>query len=397
MNILIIPAFFQTKARPTMGSFFMEQAIALKRAGHQVTILYCDSCSVKCIGEWLHYAEENVQVSEGIPIYRGKVFCPLKHGMEGYREAFAEKIIRLYEKYVEKAQKIDIIHAHCCVWAGYAAMRLSEEKKIPYIITEHATMFQLHRDKISDKNNQYIAKAFRKADRVICVSNAFRKLLSEYRPESEMEVIGNVVDCGRFQPAAADGESKGRFLSICYMETEEQLRKKGMDILLKAWKRTAQRYPEAKLLIGGGGRAQRKVLEWVREYEIQQSVELLGSLNRNEVAAQMQRCDCFVLPSRYETFGVVYIEAMACGKPVIAVANGGPDDFITDCNGLLIAPGDVDALANAMEHMIQNREQYVAADIRAFVESRFSAPAIAQRLEAVYKEVKGVLRERHGY
>lgn len=388
MNILIIPAFFQIKERPTMGSFFVEQAIALKRAGHQVTILYCDSYSVKCVREWLHYSEENIQILEEIPVYREKVFCPLKHGMEGYRETFAEKIIWLYEKYVEKEQRIDIIHAHCCVWAGYAAMRLSEKKKIPYVITEHATMFQLHRDKISNKNNQYITEAFQKADRVICVSSAFRKLLSEYRSESEMEVIGNVVDCSRFQLVMTEEESKGRFLSICYMETEAQLYKKGMDVLLKAWKQTAQRHPEAKLLIGGGGRAQRKVLEWVREYEIQQNVELLGSLNRDEVADQMQRCDCFVLPSRYETFGVVYIEAMACGKPVIAAANGGPDDFVTDRNGLLIAPEDVDALANAMEYMLQNPKQYVAADIRAFVESRFGASVVAQRLEEVYEKVR---------
>lgn len=389
MNILIIPAFFQTKARPTMGSFFMDQARALKQAGHRVTILYCDSYSVKCAGEWLWYSEQSVQVSEGITIYREKVFCPLKHGMEGHREAFAEKIIRLYEKFVEKEQKTDIIHAHCCVWAGYAAMRLSGEKKIPYVITEHATMFQLRRDKISGKNNQYITEAFQKANRVICVSNAFRRVLSEYRPESEIEVIGNVVDCGRFRPTASRGKGTGQFLSICYMETEAQLYKKGMDVLLKAWKQVAPRHPEARLLIGGGGRAQRKVLEWVREYEIEHSVTLLGSLDRDSVVEQMQQCDCFVLPSRYETFGVVYIEAMACGKPVIATANGGADDFVTDLSGLLIAPENVDALADAMENMLQNQRQYVPADIRAFAEARFSAPAIARRLEEVYE---GILR-----
>lgn len=385
---MIIPAFLQTKARPTMGSFFVEQANALKQAGHQVTILYCDSYSVKCIGEWIRYPEETIQVSEGITIYREKVFCPLKCGMEGYREAFAEKIEQLYEKYVEKEQQIDVIHAHCCVWAGYAAMLLSQKKKIPYVITEHATMFQLHRDKISGRNNRYIAQAFQKADKVICVSSAFRSLLSEYCPESEIEVIGNVVDCSRFRPAMTQSGSKGRFLSICYMETEAQLYKKGVDILLKAWKRIAQRYPDAKLLLGGGGRAQRKVLEWVREYEIQQSVVFLGSLNRNEVAEQMRQCDCFVLPSRYETFGVVYIEAMACGKPVIAAANGGPDDFVTDMNGILIPPEDADALADAMENILQNQRNYAAADIRAFAEKRFSAQAVAQRLEAVYEAVR---------
>ena len=89
MKILIIPAFFQTRQRPTAGSFFLEQAKALQNAGHQVTILYSDTYSVKCIAEWVSYREENSITPEGIRIYRKKVFCPLKHGMEGHRENFA--------------------------------------------------------------------------------------------------------------------------------------------------------------------------------------------------------------------------------------------------------------------------------------------------------------------
>ena len=81
------------------------------------------------------------------------------------------------------------------------------------------------------------------------------------------------------------------------------------------------------------------------------SVEFLGSLNRSQVVSHMQQCDCFVLPSRYETFGVVYIEAMACGKPVIAVANGGPDDFVKGFNGMLIEPNDIAGLQHVLEQM----------------------------------------------
>ena len=98
MNIVIIPAFFQTKNRPTLGSFFMDQAKALKRAGHQVSILYCDTYSVKCIQEWMHYEEDMVSQIEGIQIYRRKCFCPLKHGMEGHKEAFAKGIEKLWER-----------------------------------------------------------------------------------------------------------------------------------------------------------------------------------------------------------------------------------------------------------------------------------------------------------
>ena len=388
MKILIIPAFFQTRQRPTAGSFFLEQAKALQNAGHQVTILYSDTYSVKCIAEWVSYREENSITPEGIRIYRKKVFCPLKHGMEGHRENFAREILSLYQKYLTK-EKPDIIHAHCCVWAGYAAMRLSQMTGIPYVITEHATMFQLHSESISQKNDRYIREAFQNADSVICVSNAFREVLSVYRSKNEIQVIGNVVDCSAFR---VDGETQKKdkdgfqFLTVCYMQTEDQLRKKGIDILLKAWKKVQEQFPKARLVIGGGGQATSKAVEWCKACGVSETVTFAGALDRAEVIRQMQNCDCFVLPSRYETFGVVYIEAMACGKPVIAAANGGPDDFISKENGILVPVEDIDALADAMLTMIETGKNYQPDKIRESIQ-KFSAPSIAAQLTAIYQKI----------
>lgn len=385
MNIVIIPAFFQTKNRPTLGSFFLEQAKALKRAGHMVTILYCDTYSVKCAQELLCYEEQEVSQTEGIQIYRKKCFCPMKHGMEGHKEAFAREIEKLWNKYM-KNESVDIIHAHCCVWAGYAAMKISEKTKIPYVVTEHATLFQLHKNEISSTNNAVIAEVFQKAAKVICVSRAFAKLLAEYT--SNIEVIGNVVDCEQFHVTKASNEGF-RFLTVCYMEEEAQLYKKGMDILIKAWAKVSAKHPQARLIIGGGGKALEKVVEWTREYQVTESVEFLGALTRSQVVEQMQLCNCFVLPSRYETFGVVYIESMACGKPVIAVANGGPDDFVHEFNGILIQPEQEDELVQALEKMITGQPDalYEPEKIAAYVKEKFSYQAIAEQLEKVYENI----------
>lgn len=389
MNILIIPAFFQTKKNPTLGSFFWDQALALKRAGHTVTIFYSDTYSVKCMKDYMRYEEESVSEKEGILIYRRRFFCLLKHGIEGYREVFAKGILQLHEKYCADVGPLDVIHAHCCVWAGYAAMRLSEKVGIPYVITEHATLFELHRDQICKSNDHYIRQAFEKAAKVICVSRAFAKLISEYRPSNDIEVIGNVVDFEQFKPCACDSHQEVRFLTVCYMNTYDQLKKKGIDILLKAWKEFSRKYSTAKLFIGGGGQAAQKAVEWCREYDVMDSVEFLGSLNRSQVVSHMQQCDCFVLPSRYETFGVVYVEAMACGKPVIAVANGGPDDFVKDFNGMLIEPNDIAGLQHVLEQMYNECKTYDSGMIRIFAQNQFSEQAITQQLEQTYQLVIG--------
>lgn len=385
MNVVIIPAFFQTKKNPTFGSFFMDQAKALQKSGHHVSILYCDTYSVKCLKDFVQYEEENVTETEDITVYRKKYFCPVKHGMDGYRRAFTKGIIELYERYLHDGQ-VDIIHAHCCVWAGYAAMKLSQQTGIPYLITEHATLFQLHRDEISSKNNEYIKEAFCNAAKLVCVSGAFRRLLSDYR--EDIEVIGNVVNCDRFHiTEKAHANETTRFLTVCYMVDETMLQKKGIDILLKAWKLFAAKNPNVTLTIGGGGQGKKKAVEWVKEYGIQDRVEFVGQLSREQVAEQMQQCDCFVLPSRYETFGVVYIEAMACGKPVIAVRNGGPDDFVKDFNGILVEAEDVNSLAAAMGSIAEHQEMYEPRQIAGFVQENFSEQAIAGQLEGLYHQI----------
>lgn len=388
MNIVIIPAFFQTKSRKTLGSFFLEQARALQQRGHKVTILYCDTYSIKCVKDWFTYSEEKAEIIEGIQIYRNRCFCPLKHGIEGHREAFAKGIQKLYDQYVQE-NRPNIIHAHCSVWAGYAAMKLSEQIGIPYVVTEHATLFQLHRDQISEKNDRVILEIFQKAARVICVSGAFAKLIESYRPD--IDVVGNVVNCDAFVPRADSEKHRGiRFLTVCYMEEEAQLYKKGIDILIQAWTEVVKKYTDVKLVIGGGGSAKTKVEQWVEEQGISKYVEFTGALDRKQVIQEMQSCDCFVLPSRYETFGVVYIEAMACGKPVIAVANGGPDDFVKPFNGLLIKPG-AEELVQAFYEMIGHLTRgnyYQEEKISNYIKSKFSYEAIAEQLEAIYNSIK---------
>lgn len=369
-----------------LGSFFWDQALALRQAGHKVVILYSDTYSVKYIWKYACYMEEESEECDGIQIYRMKIFCPLKHGIEGYREAFAKGILRLYDRYNLSNESFDVLHAHGCVWAGYAAMKLSEKTGIPYIITEHVTLFGLHKDQISQMNDQYIRQAFEGAAKVICVSHAFARLISKYRTLDDIEVVGNVIDFEQFRPCKDQEHSEMRFLSICYMDTQDQFKKKGMDILLEAWRGFSAEYDTAKLIIGGGGRATQKAAEWCRKHGLDQTVTFIGRLSREQVVEQMQTCDVFVLPSRYETFGVVYIEAIACGKPVIAAANGGPDDFVTDRNGILIPPDDIESLQNALTKMCLKRNDYHSDAVRETVINRFSASAVAVRLEEIYRK-----------
>lgn len=387
MNIVIIPSFFRTKNNSTLGNFFWEQALALKKHGHTVTILYCDTYSVKKISEFIHYAEDCFIDEEGISIYRAKRFCIAKHGLEGYRKAYERCILKLFEQYLfDTNEKVDMVHAHCCMWAGSAAFQIKERYGIPYVITEHATIFQLYPERISKKNEVIIARLFKTASQVICVSKGLKQIIRKY--VEEIDVVGNVVDCTFFK--LEDMKKKNQkftFFSLCYMQTELQLLKKGMDVLIQATKHLQASKNEFCVMLGGGGNALSKAKEWIREAGVEKNIELLGALDRPQVLERMQACDCFVLPSRYETFGVVYIEAMACGKPVIGVKNGGPDGFVDKTNGILLEEISPEILADAMKYMMNNRELYNSEEIRKKVQERFSQESIAKQLSDVYQRI----------
>ena len=389
MRILIIPSFLFTKKRKTLASFVYEQAAALQRAGNDVCILYCDTYSVKELPEFLRYREETVSTVDGVRIIRDRCFCPGKHdsGFKGCREAFAERILRLYESYLAE-ETFDVIHAHFCAWAGYAAMHLSAQTGIPYVITEHATRFALRPGTIRGKEAAALREAFSNAKKTICVSPVLEQQIQSFTGNTT--VIGNVIDCGLFRPGA--GKPAGHpytFLTVCHLETEAQLHKKGIDILLNAFRHLTAAHPHVRLQIGGGGSAVPLVKLWIARRGLQKTVALLGPLSRAETAGAMQRCDAFVLPSRYETFGVVCAEAMACGKPVIGTRTGGLDGFMQETGGLLVDAGDTEQLAGAMEQMLRFSGACDPEKIRRQIVQRFSMEEISAQLTAVYEAAAG--------
>ena len=102
------------------------------------------------------------------------------------------------------------------------------------------------------------------------------------------------------------------------------------------------------LYIIGEGHLHPNLQKMINTFGLNEQIKLLGMMNRNEIGQIMQKSDAFVLASRVETFGVVYIEAMLAGLPVIATACGGPEEFVDEDNGILIPVDNVELLAKAM-------------------------------------------------
>ena len=118
-------------------------------------------------------------------------------------------------------------------------------------------------------------------------------------------------------------------------------------------------------------------------------IKWLGHVSREEAPKLFQECHVYVMASRHETFGVVYAEAIACGKPVIATRCGGPEYIVTATNGRLVENGDSTGLMEAMQATAEQWHEYSPQAIRTDFEMRFSRPAVVQQLRALYEEVIG--------
>jgi rhamnosyl/mannosyltransferase len=163
---------------------------------------------------------------------------------------------------------------------------------------------------------------------------------------------------------------------------------KGVDVLIDA-----MRGVEATALIVGDGPLRAELEARAASAGVAARVRLLGNLDDEEVVAQLHACDAFVLPSltRQETFGVVQLEAMACGRPVVStnLETGVPWVNQHEVTGLIVPPGDPASLAAACRRLLADaglRRRYGRAGIDR-VESQFTVPAMVRATTALYREV----------
>jgi len=368
MHILIMPAWYPSKDRPTNGSFFAEQAQALARYGHTVSVaaLFNDLPSGLRIdktnrGEAAEYAVH---------------FKPLPLHLTYFRVLRA--YIRLFRTEF-KDRRPDILHVHSFKQIKYARV-LKRLYNIPLVVTEHVTWFE--RGAFSPRQLEDIRRDYAAADAIVAVSTGLAGQIRPYCGGKEIRVIPNLVNESFFH-GGLRSEPKGRFGFISVGALEH---KKGMDVLLRAFAGIAEQHPDVTLTICGGGSEAEALERLSRELGISSSVTFTGPVSRQEVSRRLRENQIFVLPSRTETFGVVYVEAMACGLPIVMTKTNAWEILARPETGLAVEIDDVDALGQAMESVMDRYGQYDPQRISALCADSFSEKAICEKLTALYEE-----------
>ena len=376
---MAIPSWYANSSNKVHGSFFKEQFKALDEAGFKVSVAYNEIWPLTKAGRIHEKRKINFEVDENINTYRYKDYNYFPKNQLMF-SSFNKRMDKLYKEIVSREGKVDLIHAHSCFWGGIAAAYISEKYNIPLIITEHSSL--KYAKYCKESYNKYIFSAYEKADVLIAVGSGLKKELQTY-VNREVEVIPNMVDLNLFEFSGKNNNDKFVFFSCAFLEDG-----KGMEDLISAFT-YAFKGKNVILRIGGDGSIKEQLQNLISEYKINDQIELLGALSRQEVSNEMQNCNVFVLPSEHETFGVVYIEAMACGKPVIGADNGGAEDIIRDYNGIIAKKKDVESIKNALIKIKDNYNTYDSGLIREKTVLDYSKDKLIERLKGVYNKVYG--------
>ncbi len=374
MKILITGRGYSSRDREQLGIFEQDQARALAAAGHDVRYAAVDTRSVRS----RRPLGARQFVLDGMPVYYAAV--PLGNMTSNSnwfaQRRCAEMIWRLMKK---SGWQPDIIHSHF----GGSFCDLAKENGVPFVYTEHNS--GSNSADIPDWELARERELYPRVDALLCVSARQAETLRRNTGVTPT-VVHNIVDVDAFAYAPRRREAEGGFR---FAAAGNLIQRKGYDLLLRALAEVRGRDLDCSLTVIGDGEEAEPLRELTRSLGLEENVRFLGRLTRAAMAEEYRDADAFTLASRLETFGVVYIEAMAAGLPVIATACGGPEDFVSHDNGILVPAEDAAALADAMERMIRTRDSYDGVAIARFARDSFSPGTIAGKLETIYTELLG--------
>jgi glycosyltransferase involved in cell wall biosynthesis len=379
MKIIILPSWYPAHG----GNFFANQAQELVSKGLDVSVLAPKIVSWREPKKWFKsfVFGENISYEQGVRVLRWSLprYPFSVHAMPNLTAyAFEKMFLKLWQK----QGKPDLLHAHSAMWAGYAAARISEKYNIPYVMTEHRGRFNIVGEDVESWMKPYFSKAFQGARQVLLVGSLLKRGLAPfYSKVEEALVLSNGVQSSLFAMSPPPQDGRFHFL---FVGTINKL--KGIDLLLEAIEKIRHHVDNVVFHIVGDGPLKNTIEEQVAALGLEDKVKFYGFLPHEKVAQMMMAAHAFVLPTRYDAQGVVFLEAMSCGLPIIA-SEGAPPEVCPEFAGIRVPVNDSDALAAALLTIMQRYPSMDRRAIRQYAVENFDFEVVSSRLISIYRQI----------
>lgn len=364
MKIFIISQGVPSESAPLNGIFAWDQALALKKLGHEVSVMALDFRRVFDRRFGKQYFKK-----DGINVYQYSLHTGI---YRRFLHILGRVCAKVYRDMVKEQGEPDVVHSHF-YFMGAILASMPKRPACPVVITEHSSKLNKDASLISELDKKLARMAYAYADGVIAVSNALAKRLKT-NFSVDAEVIPDMFNLPKVEPVAKD-DNVFRVVSVGRI-----VRGKGFFKLVNAFYQ-AQIPENSELIIIGDG----PLKEFIQEGLVNHRTRLVGMKSREEIVRYLQSADMFALLSQSETFGVSCIEALSVGLPVLVTRCGGPEDFINESNGMLVPVGDMEEAGVAISKMYLKK--YDKEAIKKDCYEKYSPDAVARRLVEYYASI----------
>ncbi|HEX5012558.1 MAG TPA: glycosyltransferase [Candidatus Limnocylindrales bacterium] len=295
------------------------------------------------------------------------------------------------------ARRPGVVHAHVVYPTGAAAATLADRLGWPLIVTEHSSF--VDRIVADEAIRARYAATLARAHRVIAVSSMLGRELAEAFPAAagHIEVLPNAVPIEDFSLGEPAKRIPDQLLFVGHRKPT-----KGIEALLRAVVVAREQRSAITLRLIGRSPDAATEAGWHRlaaDLGLADVVAFEEAVDRAAIASAMHEASLFVHPSPRETFGVVAVEALATGLPVVAADSGGVTEIMGDdprAVGAVVPAGDPAALGAAIVETLGRLDGFDPAALRGSVERRFGGRYVAERLAVVYREAAAAMPRGHG-
>ncbi len=380
MLIFVIPAVYPTPDYPQLGIYVQEQCQALrKRYNHQFVILNAPTLNYRQwnrVGKMQEYDDCVGHVYQRYTIGLMQSRLP-RVAVVGYKK----NILEMFEKAVKTFGLPDLIYAHFTFPSGYVAAEIAKKAGVPFIVDEHYSLYYKH------TLNKYIVEitkqTIQNAKGFICVSEALKLAIYNHTGLSaEINVIPNMIN-DRYIYSPKESKDKVTFFSAGNF-----YKIKRFDILVEGFIQAFLPSESVELIIAGDGELYADIKRKIEKAERTNQIHLVGRLNSDQMLVAYTNCDCFVLLSENETFGVAYREALSVGRPIISTKNGGIEESWHNEYGILINEKTVECASKALRTMFESHTTYNGKQISDLCRRDCSEEVIAKRINDMFKMIE---------
>lgn len=402
MKVLVLTTTFPRWKNDTTPAFVYELSKRLQESGLEIFVLAPH-----------HEGAKRFETMDGMKVYRFPYFYPRKYQKLVYEGGILPNFKRsnlakiqvplliisefFYAFKVIKGEEIDIIHSHWVIPSGLIGGVFKKIFRMRHITTAHAgDVFTIENSKILSMIASYV---FNNTDIITANSNYTKNVMISTKNETKnkIEIIPMGVDISRFNPQKASNLRNTYGAEYLILSVGRLVDKKGIKYLIMAMKDVIKEFPNAKLIIGGSGPEKDNLKKLSESLNLKENVFFVGHLKNSDLPKYYASSDIFVLPSiktkggDTEGLGVVLLEAMACGTPVIGSDIGGITDIIKDGeNGFLTKPESPNDIANEVIKLLADvslRKRFLYNGLKN-VQERFSWEIVTELFIKVFEGVK---------